>query len=138
MIGSFEWKFLLPILFLLYIVLLLLVTVNKSIKLATHGKLNDSDCIFTIYRKPRLYFAIDSIDVTSDNSVLTIGKLEVIYELNIYYSQFHLKVPILKLNWLNSAYITHREISDVRHPAHLWTWSVHSHKSSDIVHCCLQ
>ena len=38
MIGSFERTFLLPILFLLHIVLLLLVTVNKLIKVTTHGK----------------------------------------------------------------------------------------------------
>ena len=38
MIGILEGAFLLPILFLLYIVLLLLVTENKSIKVTTHGK----------------------------------------------------------------------------------------------------
>ena len=38
MIGSLNRAFLLPILFLLYIVLLLLVTVNKFIKVTTHGK----------------------------------------------------------------------------------------------------
>ena len=38
MIGSLERVFLLPILFLLYIVLLLLVTVDKFIKVTTHGK----------------------------------------------------------------------------------------------------
>ena len=37
-IDSLEWAFLLPILFLLYIVLLLLVTANKFIKVTTHGK----------------------------------------------------------------------------------------------------
>ena len=38
MIGSLERAFLLPILFLLYIVLLLLVTVNIFMKVITHGK----------------------------------------------------------------------------------------------------
>ena len=38
MIGSLERAFLLLALFLLYIVLLLLVTVNTFIKVSTHGK----------------------------------------------------------------------------------------------------
>ena len=38
-ISSLERAFLLPILFLLYIVLLLLVTVNIFMKVITHGKL---------------------------------------------------------------------------------------------------
>ena len=38
MIGSLERAFLLPTLFLLYILLLLLVTVNNFIKITTHGK----------------------------------------------------------------------------------------------------
>ena len=38
MIGILERAFLLPILFLLYIVLLLLVTVNIFINVTTHGK----------------------------------------------------------------------------------------------------
>ena len=38
MIGSLKRAFLLSILFLLYIVLLLLVTVDKFTKITTHGK----------------------------------------------------------------------------------------------------
>ena len=38
MLGILERAFLLPILFLLYIVLLLLVTVNIFINVTTHGK----------------------------------------------------------------------------------------------------
>ena len=54
MIGSLERAFLLPILFLLYIVLFLLVKVNKFIKVTTYGK--QMTVMFTDYMYVRLNF----------------------------------------------------------------------------------
>ena len=60
MIGSFEWNFLLPILFLLHIVLLLPVTLKNLLKkLHIVNKLHW--CLFTMY----------SNNLSATNSIIT-------------------------------------------------------------------
>ena len=76
MIGSLEWTFLLPILFLLYIVSLLPVTVNKLFK-----KLHILNNYIDVCLPWTVTFYLQLILVSQGNFFLMIGSLEVMHEI---------------------------------------------------------
>ena len=76
MIGSLEWNFLLPILFLLYIVLFSPVTVNKLFR-KLHIVNNYSEVCLLLTVKICLWLIL----LSQDYFYLTIGSLEVTHEI---------------------------------------------------------